>query len=135
MAQTVLLVPIPRERNTTIRLYYQEQQLNQELTNNEIIWNDIQHKNEIREGDICVFVHNYAYVTIHRVVRIDVNHGDRLPEWADHIGQSCHVLYLSNEISRIPWNDWGEFGGYVVRRTMYVEKQALKTTLLQLFDN
>ena len=132
MAQTVILVPIPVARNN-IRLYYQEQQLNQELTNNEIIWNDIQHKNEIREKDIFGFVHNYSHVNIHKVVRIDVNHGDRLPEWTEHIGQSCHVLYLSNEISRIPWNDWVEFGGYVVRRTMYVEKQALKTTLFQLF--
>jgi hypothetical protein len=130
MAQTVILVPIPRERNTTIRLYYYTQQLN-----DQIIWNDIQHKNEIREGDICVFVHNYTYVTIHRVERIDVNHGDRLPEWADHIGQSCHVLYLSNEISRIAWDGWIEFGGYVVRRTMYVKNQALKTRLFQLFDN
>ncbi len=134
MAYKVILAPISRERNN-IRLYYQEQELNQELTNNEIIWNDIRHKNEIREKDIFGFVHNNLYVNIHKVVRIDVNHGDRLPEWAEHIGQSCHVLYLSNVISRIPWNEWIEFGGYVVRRTMYVENQALKTTLFQLFDD
>jgi hypothetical protein len=145
MNRKVILIPIARTRPiqpgngnqlepvNNIRRDYEEQQ-HRSFLGETWMWNDAP-SNRTIVGDVFVFVHNNSHVNYHIVTEVHpaVN---RLPEWPEHIGQrNRQVLYLSNEILTQSWERWIYIGGYTVNRTMYVENQALKTTLFQLFDD
>ena len=92
-----------------------EEQLERLRTNQQVMWDDSKFNNS-KSGDIFIFWHYKKGVEFHKILGTCPPNG-RLKSWSNNVGQTDRqVLYLSNEIYRMNWDEWLNVNG--ARRCM-----------------
>jgi hypothetical protein len=77
----------------------------------QMMWDD-EPRNRSKAGDFLFVWHYKDCVTIHNIEAVFPS-SKRLPSWSDNVGQTDRqVLYISNEIHRIDWDEWVKIGGH-----------------------
>ena len=88
-----------------------EEQIERWKKGEQMMWDD-EPRNRSKAGThLCVWRYK-DYVAIHKIEAVFPS-SKRLPSWSDNVGQTDRqVLYISNEIHRIKWNEWESIGGH-----------------------
>jgi len=125
---TLILTPIAKHHRSggidSLRDF--EEQVVRVASGHEWMWDDVSPKvggNKALVGDRFGFVFNGVRVQMHEVTGVH-SPADRLPTWANNVGQSDRqVLTLSGVTREYSWQEWLAMGGYAkVQGTMYARR-------------
>ena len=106
-----LVTPIRKIPNSKSYIDYNEQ-MERSMKNEQVMWDDGKGNLTTKPGGLFGFIHNGISVEFHIITNI-ISYKDRLESWSSNIGHNDrNVLYLSECILTITWDDWLHYGGH-----------------------